>query len=131
MKTLLPESFPEFNNHHLVISLSERKFGLKGFIAIHRGTLGYPAFGATRIWPYSSPEEALRDALRLSRAMSYKSAMAGLPYGGGKAALMGEFPSSQRNKVLQNYAQRVNALHGAFITGTDVGLTVDDLRRLR
>src|SRR3989344_2874838 len=98
MKTLLPEHFPEFNDHHLVISLSEQKSGLQGFIAIHRGSLGYPAFGATRIWPYPSPEEALRDALRLSRAMSYKSAMAGLPYGGGKATLIGNFSSSQRAK---------------------------------
>ena len=72
--------FPEFDNHTLVARIDDTSVGLRGYIAIHRNR-GAPSLGATRLWAYATEEEALRDALRLSRLMSYKSALAGLPYG--------------------------------------------------
>jgi leucine dehydrogenase len=126
------EKLPEFDSHRLVSFLSDERSGLRGFIAIHRGGLKTPAFGATRIWHYTSEKEALIDALKLSKTMSYKSAMAGLKYGGAKAVIIADFKKSwQRNMVIKKYAQKVNYLGGHFITGADVGLSEKDVRLMR
>jgi len=119
----------EFDDHRCVYRFSDRAIGLKGYIAVHRKNGGMPSFGASRLWNYASEGEALRDALGLSRTMSYKSALAGLPYGGAKAVIM-ETPQwkSNRAELLHAYAEKVNELGGAFVTGTDVGLSQDDLR---
>ena len=123
--------FPEYDKHSHVLCLYDDLTGLRGFIAVHRGGISEPTFGATRLFEYASEEEALRDALRLSRLMSYKSAMAGLPYGGAKAVLMKPKNfNTVRAKYLRSYAERINVLRGGFITGTDVGLTAEDLKTL-
>lgn len=124
-------SFPEFDKHSHVLCIYDEVTGLRGYVAVHRGGLSEPTFGATRLFEYANDEEALRDALRLSRLMSYKSAMAGLPYGGAKAVLIKpKNLNSSRTKFLRSYAEKINVLRGGFITGTDVGLSADDLRVL-
>lgn len=121
-----------FNHHKAVISVYDNQGQLAGFIAIHRGNHIIPSFGATRIWKYSSQVDALRDALRLSRLMSYKSALAGLNYGGAKAVLI-DRPStpSERRELIKAYIQKVNYLRGGFITGADMGVNEEDLRLMR
>ena len=79
----------EFDDHEQVVFCRDADAGLSAIIAVHSTVLG-PACGGCRMWPYRTPDEALNDALRLSRAMSYKNAMAGLPLGGGKAVVMGD-----------------------------------------
>ena len=118
----------EFDEHRLISVLDDPKSGLQGFVTIHRGGSYAPAFGATRVWEYPSKVEALKDALKLSKMMSYKSALAGLPYGGGKAVLMASSQSlEKRERMLRSYADHVKNLEGKFITGTDMGLYQSDL----
>ncbi len=127
---LQPNRFPEFDGHALVVPIADKKSGLRGFIAIHRD--GGTSLGATRLWRYDSETDALRDALRLSRLMSYKSAVAGLNYGGAKAALM--LPPGgikDRKLFFETYASFVDSLNGQFVTGTDVGVTDEDVRVMR
>src|SRR3989338_3855097 len=103
------ESLPEFDNHHSVLFLSDSKVGLKGFIAIHRKNPNFPSFGATRMWHYNSETEALQDALRLSKMMSYKSALAGLSSGGAKGVII--LPKQgkiNRKQLLNAYAKKVD-----------------------
>lgn len=121
-----------FNHHKFVISVYDNSGNLAGFIAIHRGNHLIPSFGATRIWKYSSQVDALRDALRLSRLMSYKSALAGLNYGGAKAVLIDRSTTkSERRELIKTYTQKVNYLRGSFITGADVGVNLEDLKLMR
>jgi glutamate dehydrogenase/leucine dehydrogenase len=124
---------PEFDDHEHVMAIADDTVGLRGFIAIHRGgTAEKPALGATRLWNYKTPKEALRDALQLSRLMSYKAAVAGFKYGGGKAVLM--LPKGgikNRRKYFAAYADKINSLKGRFITGTDVGVTDEDVRLMK
>lgn len=120
--------FSEYDDHYKVIRVINESVGLRGFIAIHRQRTGYPALGATRLWNYPNERAALSDALRLSHFMSYKSALAGLPYTGAKAALMyNSTIQVNREKLFRAYAQCVNELKGQFITGTDVGVNNRDL----
>jgi len=127
------EKLPEFDNHESVSSFEDKASGLKGFIAIHRRNGDFPSFGATRFWHYDRPEEALKDALRLSQMMSYKAALAGLPYGGAKGVIISPSPDNnsispqKKADILKAYANQVNYLGGRFITGTDVGITQEDL----
>jgi leucine dehydrogenase len=121
-----PSHFPEFDNHELVVQLDDPRAGLRGFIAIHNTNLG-PAAGATRYCRYASEEAALRDALRLSRAMTYKCALAGVRYGGGKGVIMVGPKQKKTTALLQAYARRVNELKGLFYTGEDVGLNHRDV----
>ncbi len=90
-----PFKLPEFDNHEIVSYFSDRRTGLRGYVAIHSTKLG-PAAGGTRYWPYSSDEEALRDVLNLSRAMTYKCALARVPYGGAKAVIIAD-PKKPKN----------------------------------
>lgn len=118
----------EFDGHQLVISLYTPTGEVAGFIAVHKGSSLHPSFGATRIAHYPDPDEALRDVLRLSRLMSYKSALAGLPYGGAKAVLFHQdLFSEKRTEVIKRYVDTVNYLRGAFVTGADVGVANEDL----
>ena len=125
------KSFSEFNDHFLVIHLNNKKAKLDGYIAIHRKNNKLPSFGATRLWSYSSGKDALKDALRLSKLMSYKSALAGLPYGGAKAVIMKPKGEFSREKLFRAYAEKLNKLKGIFVTGTDVGLNVSDLEYMK
>jgi leucine dehydrogenase len=101
---------------------------IKAIIAIHDTSLG-PAMGATRMLPYPNEEAALKDALRLSRGMTYKAACAGIPVGGGKAVIVGH-PENKTEDLLRAYGRFVESLNGRFITGQDVNLTPDDVRAI-
>lgn len=119
-------SFPEFDNHEAVLTFDDARIGLKAFVAIHSTALG-PATGGTRFAVYTSDGEALRDALRLSKAMTYKCALADVPFGGGKGVIVSK-PGINRTEVLREYAERVNLLGGRFTTGEDVGIESKDLK---
>lgn len=126
-----PTRLKEFDNHRLVSFVHDPHVSLECYIAIHRGGLIRPAFGATRFWKYSSELEALRDALRLSKVMSYKSALAGFPYGGAKAVIINQKNNSKKKgQLLRTYARHVSYLSGHFITGADVGINEDDLEAM-
>ncbi len=116
--------------HEQVTMFSDPGSGLKAIIAIHDTTLG-PACGGTRMWPYESEADALTDALRLSQAMTYKSAAAGLHFGGGKAVIIGD-PHTQKSEALMRaYGRFVDTLGGRYLTTTDVGTTGRDLEYIR
>ncbi|PIU58018.1 MAG: leucine dehydrogenase [Deltaproteobacteria bacterium CG07_land_8_20_14_0_80_38_7] len=113
-------------DHEQVVFCQSSKIGLKAIIAIHNTILG-PALGGTRMWPYLSEKDALTDVLRLSRAMTYKAALADLPLGGGKAVIIGD-PNKDKNKDLfRAYSHFINTLAGRFITAEDVGTNVSDM----
>ncbi len=112
--------------HEEVVFVRDPAAGLRAVIAIHDTTLG-PAVGGTRFFPYPSLDAAAIDALRLSRAMTAKSAMAEMPYGGGKAAIVGD-PARDKNEVLlEAYARAVHRLGGRFRTGADMGIAGADV----
>jgi len=123
----------EFDDHIRVYSIDNPDIGLKGFIAIHRKNKNVPSFGATRLWHYKDPLDALSDALRLSRLMSYKAALAGLPCGGAKGVIIApeQLSNAKRKELLIEYANEVKKLNGEFITGTDVGISEDDLMLMK
>jgi len=100
--------------------------GLNCFIAIHDTTLG-PALGGTRIFPYESEEAALKDALLLAKAMTYKSALAETGLGGGKAVIMANPETAKTKKLLYAYAEVVDFLNGQYIAAEDVGSTIHDM----
>lgn len=104
--------------------------GLRGVIAIHSTALG-PAAGGCRFWRYADDGELAGDAIRLARGMSYKNALAGLPFGGGKAVLQRPSGVFDRDAVFGAFADAVAALNGSYITAEDVGTTVADMRRVR
>src|SRR3989344_2385301 len=132
MEELEIEKFPEFDSHKLVSFMHDKNLKLHGFIAIHRGGINNPSLGATRLWKYESDTEELRDALRLSRIMSYKSAMAGIKYGGAKGVLFDSgLNQKERVEMFKSYANRINYFGGKFVTGTDVGLMQDDIKVMR
>ena len=104
--------------------------GLKAIIVIHDTTLG-PAAGGTRIWPYETEEAAVDDAMRLARAMTYKSAVADLPLGGGKAVIIADSHTEKTEAMLRAYGRFIETLGGRYITTTDVGTTGRDLEYIR
>jgi leucine dehydrogenase len=108
-----------------VIAFRNPAVGLRGFVAIQDTTLG-PALGGTRLHAYDSDEEALADALRLSRAMTFKAALAELPCGGGKGVIFLD-PAMKRSEAFEAYGEIVEGLGGRFRTGPDVGITEEDL----
>jgi len=133
-QVLLPKTFQEFDSHKLVTYIYDKESGLEGFIVIHRGSYALPSFGATRFWYYNSQEEALEDALRLSRMMSYKAALAGLQYGGAKGVILNPsnfLTAEKRERILTSYAKQVNYLNGRFITGSDVGISQEDVQKMK
>ncbi|MCX4788141.1 MULTISPECIES: Leu/Phe/Val dehydrogenase [unclassified Streptomyces] len=115
--------------HEQVVLCQDRASGLKAVIAIHSTALG-PALGGTRFYPYASEEEAVADALNLSRGMSYKNAMAGLDHGGGKAVIIGDsaqIEGDRRTELLLAYGRCVASLGGRYVTACDVGTYVADM----
>ena len=112
--------------HEQIVVCSDPAVGLKAIIAIHDTTLG-PACGGLRIWPYESEQEAVMDALRLSRAMTYKSAAAELPLGGGKGVIIADAHTQKTEALLRSYGRFVDTLAGRYLTTTDVGSTGRDL----
>ena len=115
-----------FAEHDCVLHCRDRKAGLRAIIAIHDQTLG-PALGGCRMWDYATDDEALTDVLRLSRGMTYKNAMAGLPLGGGKAVIMGDGASVDRSALWPAFGRFVETLGGRYWTAQDVGVTVEDI----
>ncbi|MCE2463466.1 MAG: Glu/Leu/Phe/Val dehydrogenase [Dehalococcoidia bacterium] len=118
--------YMEEHGHEQIVMCSEPSVGLRAFIAIHDTTLG-PAVGGVRIWPYETEEDAILDVLRLSRAMTYKSAAAHIPFGGGKAVIMADSRKDKTEAMLRTYARYVDTLGGRYITTTDVGSSTMDL----
>lgn len=116
----------DFDHHETVAFFDDKHTGGKAIIAIHSTALG-PACGGTRMYPYADGDAALTDVLRLSRGMSYKSAIAGLPLGGGKAVILGDPAKDKSEARLLAYADAVNSLGGRYITAMDVGMGPADM----
>jgi leucine dehydrogenase len=114
------------HDHEQVVFCHEPSCGYKGIIAIHNTTLG-PALGGTRFWNYASDQEAIIDALRLSRGMTYKAAVAGLNLGGGKSVIIGDNRTSRREMIFRAHGRFVESLGGRYITAEDVGTSVADM----
>lgn len=111
--------------HEQVVFCNDPKSNLKAIIAVHNTTLG-PALGGTRMWNYASDDEAIVDALRLSRGMTYKAAISGLNLGGGKAVIIGD-PSLKSETLWRRYGKFVNSLNGKYITAEDVNTSASDM----
>lgn len=120
-------SNPAFENHETVQAFHDTDTGLKGFMAIHSTALG-PAFGGCRLWEYDSEDEALTDALRLAQGMSYKNALAGIPFGGGKAVIIAQPGMTRSPEMFKAFGRAVDSLGGRYITAEDVGVSVEDMR---
>lgn len=116
----------DFDHHETVAFFDDKASGLRAIIAIHSTALG-AACGGVRMYPYADGDAALTDALRLSRGMSYKSAMANLPLGGGKAVILGDPLRDKSEARLLAFADAVNALGGRYISAMDVGMTQRDM----
>ncbi|MFD3542164.1 Leu/Phe/Val dehydrogenase [Streptomyces sp. NPDC058662] len=116
----------EQGGHEQVVLCQDRATGLKAVIAIHSTALG-PALGGTRFHAYASDEEAVTDALNLSRGMSYKNALAGLDLGGGKAVIIGDPDVVKSEELLLAYGRFVESLGGRYVTACDVGTYVSDM----
>ena len=116
----------DFDDHELVQLVTDRASGLTAIIAVHSTHLG-PAAGGTRFWHYANPGDAMRDALRLSRGMSYKNAMASLPAGGGKAVILADKARTKTPEMLAAFARAVDQLAGRYITAQDVGMSERDM----
>ena len=117
---------PDFDAHEQVTLVHDRASGLTAIIAVHSTHLG-PAAGGTRFWHYNEPAAAMRDVLRLSRGMSYKNAMAGLPMGGGKAVILADEQRIKTPELLAAFGDAVESLGGRYVTAEDVGITEADM----
>lgn len=113
-----------------VIQCHDANSGLNAIIAIHHTTHG-PALGGMRLWPYATPQDALLDATRLAQGMTYKSAVAETGFGGGKAVILGQAQRDKTEPLLRAMGRFVDALGGQYITGEDVGTTVEDMSIVR
>jgi len=119
-----------FDNHEQIVFCNDKDTGLKAIIGIHNTVLG-PALGGTRMWNYSNEWEALNDALRLSRGMTYKSAITGLNLGGGKAVIIGDAKTQKTPELMLRFGEFVHSLSGKYITAEDVGMTTNDMDLVR
>ena len=108
----------------------EPESGYRGIIAVHSTALG-PAIGGTRFWNYASDDEALVDALRLARGMTYKNALAGLPFGGGKSIIVGDSRTAERAPLFRAHGRFVERLGGRYVTAEDVGTSPADMEHIR
>ena len=120
-------SLSDFADHEQVVFVSDDKSGLKAIIAVHNSKLG-PALGGCRMWPYATEEEAVRDVLRLSRGMTYKSAMANLKLGGGKSVIIGNPRTHKTPELLAAFARALEQLNGRYIAAEDSGTSVADMK---
>ncbi len=121
-----PWEYADFDDHEVVHFVTDRSTGLKALIAVHSTHLG-PGAGGTRFWHYARSGDAVVDALRLSRGMSYKNAMAGLRLGGGKAVILADPNRTKTPEMFAAFGRAVDGLGGAYVTAEDVGVTVADL----
>jgi leucine dehydrogenase len=125
-----PWGLPDFDDHEAIHFIDNDACGLRAIIAVHSTHLG-PAAGGARFWHYARDDDALVDALRLSRGMSYKNAMAGLPLGGGKAVILANEERSKTPDLLHAFGKAVGQLGGGYITAEDVGMSVADMIEVR
>ena len=121
---------PAFEGHEAVHAFHDEKTGLRTIIAVHSTARG-PAAGGCRMWAYASAEEALDDALRLSRAMSYKNAVADIAHGGGKAVIIGDSRTGKSPALFEAFGRAVEAVGGRYWTAEDVGVSPADLEAAR
>ena len=121
---------PDYDNHEHVVFHRDPATGLTAIIALHSTVLG-PAFGGCRMYPYDDEDQALTDALRLSRGMTYKAAICDLPYGGGKSVIIGDPKTDKTPSLLRAMGRLVEALSGRYIIADDVGTSLDDLAVMR
>ena len=112
--------------HEQVVLCYDKYTGYRGIIAIHDTTLG-PALGGTRFWNYASEDEAITDALRLARGMTYKNAVAGLNLGGGKSVIIGDNRTANREMIFRAHGRFVESLGGRYVTAEDVGTSTTDM----
>jgi leucine dehydrogenase len=123
-------SHPDFDNHEAVHAFCDPSSGLRAFIAVHNTNRG-PASGGTRFWQYASDAAALTDVLRLSRAMSFKNAMAQLDIGGGKAVIIRPDGDFDREALFAAYGRSVETIGGTYITAEDVGVSPADMATIK
>jgi leucine dehydrogenase len=119
-------SSPAFDDHEQVIFFFDRGSGLRAIVALHDTTLG-PAVGGCRMWPYASEADAVTDVLRLSRGMTFKAAMAELPYGGGKTVIIGDPKTAKSEALFRALGRCIESLRGRYYTGEDVGTAPADM----
>ncbi len=117
-------------DHEQVVACFDPASGYRGLIAIHSTALG-PAVGGARFWNYASEEEAITDALRLARGMTYKNAFAGIPFGGGKSIIIGDNNAPEREAIFRAHGRFVESLGGRYITAEDVGTSTSDMEYVR
>ncbi len=128
-KTFSPLAEMFTHDHEQVVFCQDKSTGLKAIIAIHNTTLG-PSLGGTRMWKYASEEEALKDVLRLSRGMTYKSSVAGINLGGGKAVIIGDSKKDKSEALFRRFGKFVDTLGGKYITAEDVGISPKDIEQV-
>lgn len=116
----------EFDDHEQVVFCTDKASGLKAIIAVHNTNCG-PGVGGCRFWNYASDEEALVDVLRLSKGMTYKNAMAGLNFGGGKAVIIGDPKKLKSEALFQAFGRALNNLNGTYYSAEDVNITTGDI----
>ena len=121
-----PQPQPDRTDHEQVVFCQDHHTGLKAIIGIYSTALG-PALGGTRFYPYGSEDEALADVLRLSMAMAYKNALAGLDHGGGKAVIIGDPAQLKTEPLLRAYGRFISSLGGRYVTACDVGTYSEDM----
>ena len=121
-----PWAYPDFDEHEAVHLFRDAASGLTAVIAIHSTHLG-PSAGGARFWHYSDPADAITDALRLSRGMSFKNAMAGLPMGGGKGVILADPKRTKTPELLAAFGRSIDSLGGRYVTAEDVGMTDADM----
>lgn len=119
-------SHASFDGHEQVVHFEDAALGLQAIIAVHNTNLG-PSLGGCRIYPYAHFDDAVYDVLRLSRGMTYKSALAGLPLGGGKAVIIGNPRTIKSHDFMARFGEAVEAMAGAYITAEDVGSAEEDM----
>lgn len=119
-------NYMENSDYEQLVFCQDKNSGLKAIIAIHDTTLG-PALGGTRMWTYDSEADAIEDALRLARGMTYKNAAAGLNLGGGKTVIIGDPKKDKNPEMFRAFGRFIQSLNGRYITAEDVGTTVEDM----
>lgn len=124
--TLSVFSQAEFDAHEQVVFCSDKASGLKAIIAVHNTNCG-PGVGGCRFWDYQSDEEALVDVLRLSKGMTYKNALAGLNFGGGKAVIIGDPKQLKSEALFRAFGKALNNLNGTYYSAEDVNITTGDI----
>jgi leucine dehydrogenase len=123
---IAPFDFNQFNEHEGVHFFSDERLGLHSIIAVHSTKLG-PAVGGARYWQYANTAAAVTDVLRLSRAMSLKNAMAGLPLGGGKSVILGRPGTEKSADLMAAYGRAIDSLNGRYVAAEDVGMSMDEM----